>query len=232
MAVAELNWAFTGIRIAEITPLKLDESGKKYVADTQTYIIDTLSDSSGYKGPKPEKGTQEDTYKSLETTSAQTLRVKVNPETITLIDTASGTELQTEAGASSKPAKPELELFVGNTPKTGSDRMGIKEFLEARLQWQDSPVLIRTDMGKDTGGNNIGTFAGVFTLGEVIYAPKGKTQEADKLTFTVETVALGIDTLAAASYLPFGYKTGAEVPLGQITSEKFKKIATGKVAII
>lgn len=232
MANAQINWAFTGIRIAEVIPLKLDETGKKYVADAQTYIFDTLSDGSGYNGPPPNKGKSEKTYKSLETTSAQTLRVEVKPETHTLYSTSEGTNVKTETGTSGEPVTPKLELFVGNTPKIGSERGGIKEFLQARIKWQETPVLIRTDMGKDTAGNNIGTFAGVFTLGEVLYAPKGKTQEPDKLSFSVETVTLGIETLNAGSHLPFGYKSGSEVPLAQLTAEHFQTIATGGVAII
>lgn len=234
MATAKINWALQGARVAEITPLEIDEATKKYKAGSNTYVFDTLIDGTAFKGPKPNTGKNEDTYKSLESTSAQTIRVKVNPETITLVNTATGTDLKTETGAAAEQVYPEFTISAGNPPRlaAGTESVSIKEYLKLQTDWQKHPVLIRFDMGKDTSGANIGTIAGAFKLGDINYSPKGKTQEADSLVFTGITIDIGMTELAAASYLPFGFKAGGEVALGALAAENFTKIAAGEAVII
>jgi hypothetical protein len=96
----QLMWAGTGCKVAAVTPLVKNATTNKYElpAVPVSYLYDMQGDGNTLKMPKLSDSKSEDSYLTYETASAQTIRTKINPVTLTL--NSGDTEFKEEAGNS------------------------------------------------------------------------------------------------------------------------------------
>ncbi len=236
MSAGELMWAGTGCKVAAVTPLVKNATTGKYElpATPLSYLYDMQGDGNTLKMPKPSDSKSEDSYMSYETASAQTIRTKINPVTLTL--NAGDTEFKEESGSGTTAVYPELTIVTGNTPKkksgeTAAVRISLKENIILQLELQKDTSIISIDMGKSIDGNHIGIGFALGTLGDVSYSTKGKAWEGESLVFAGKSEPLGITTLPTMSILPTGFASGQEVVIPALTAEDIAKLAAGELVI-
>lgn len=235
MAVNELlAWTAKGCRAALVIPFKKNAVSGKYELPSPLVEIhyDMMGDGNTAKMPKPSESKSEDTFQSYETASAQTIRMKINPVTLTL----SGDTFKEESGSGTTAVYPEMTLVTGNTPKrksgaTAAARMSLKENIQMQLGLQKTVALIGIDMGKMVGGDEAGIAWALGTLGDVSMVSKGKAREGESLVFAGNSQELAITALEAISILPSGFPVGSEVNFGALAEADFTKLAAGELLI-
>ena len=233
--VDKLMWAGTGCKVASVTPLVKNAVSGKYElpATPVSYLYDMQGDGNTMKMPKVSDSKSEDTYLTYETASAQTIRTKIKPTTLTL--NAGDTEFKEEAGSSTTAVYPELTIVTGNTPRKKSGetetRITLKENIILQLELQKTVSIVAVDMGKSIDGNHIGIGFAIGTLGDVSYSTKGKAWEGESLVFSGKSEQLAITATTAISILPAGYAAGNEVTIPALIAEDIAKLADGEMVI-
>ena len=193
MADKTLEWKTEGTRVGLSVPLELDSTSGKWKLPTvvKKYHFDYFLKGSGFKNPKPDASSSEDTFKSVVDTANQTVRLKLNPRTFTYANAT----LTEESGNSTSKTYPEVTFVIANTPlvKTGVAepvRLTLVQYFNLQKEMQKVPSIVVHHIGKVIGAT----------------APAGFTYSIGKLTSDVsdteEAVAKDGDTLVftAGSY--------------------------------
>jgi len=239
MAETTLMYKAEGSRVSLVVPLELNEDGKYQLpAVVNKYIFDFISKGSGFKIPKPDSSTSEDTYKSLADTANNTFRVKIYPKTLTYSNGA----LIEEAGSGTTAVYAEVTITAGNTPllKAGTAeavRCSIVQFINAQKEWQKSPCLVVQHIGKMLGASTPAGFT--YCIGkltsDVTDTEEGSTKEGDLLAFTAGSYELDstLDLVAVngafEAMTPFG--SSAAITVTALAADDLTALKAGELVV-
>lgn len=225
-----LQWKQCGARVGSVVVLSATDG--KYSLTSNKFDFDLFLKGTGPKIPAPSSKSSSDEYMSVESTAAETIRMKISPKTKTL---ANGV-LTEESGTSTDKTYPEITMVAGNTPLKASARISPTELNKAQQSWHKVPCLVALHTGKSVAGSATDSFC--FVMGKLTseitdQAADGKSQDGITMTFTAESVSLDATVTftainsALTDITPFGSSTA--VAFTELTAEDVALLAAGEL---